>query len=90
MAVLPVMTWAQFAPAAGQPGTTAMHADSSALVAWATGCVIERGPMQIDNPSLGMATFGTEQDAIGARSMTHPVAQATKADESACIAVVPG
>ena len=73
MAVLPVMTWAQFAPAAGQPGTTAMYADSSAFVAWATGCVIERGPMQIDNPSLGMANFGTEQDAIGVPGGTMTV-----------------
>ena len=38
MALVPVSLWAQFAPAADLPGTTAMHADSSAFVAWATGC----------------------------------------------------
>ncbi len=50
--------WAQFAPAQDQPGTTAMHADSSAFVAWATGCVAEPGPMNITNPSGGNAGTG--------------------------------
>lgn len=55
MALVPVTLWAQFAPAQGQPGTTAMHADSSAFVAWATDCVAEPGPMNITNPSAGVA-----------------------------------
>ena len=50
MAMVPVALWAQFAPAEDKPGTTAMHADSSAFVAWATGCTVERGPMRIDKP----------------------------------------
>ena len=58
LALVPVTLWAQFAPAQGQPGTTAMHADSSAFVAWATGCVAEPGPMNITNPSAGMAGSG--------------------------------
>ncbi len=58
MALVPVTLWAQFAPAQGQPGTTAMHADSSAFVAWATGCVAEPGPMNITNPSGGNAGTG--------------------------------
>jgi hypothetical protein len=58
LALVPVALWAQFAPAQGQPGTTAMHADSSAFVAWATGCVAEPGPMNITNPSGGMAGSG--------------------------------
>ena len=58
LALVPVALWAQFAPAQGQPGTTAMHADSSAFVAWATGCVAEPGPMNISNPSGGMAGSG--------------------------------
>ena len=49
---------APFAPAQDQPGTTAMHADSSAFVAWATGCVAEPGPMNITNPSAGLAGQG--------------------------------
>ena len=65
MVMVPMALWAQFAPAAGQPGTTAMHADSSAFVGWATGCTVERGPMNVANPSLGVANFGSEEDAIG-------------------------
>ncbi|MBQ3710241.1 MAG: T9SS type A sorting domain-containing protein [Bacteroidales bacterium] len=58
IAMLPMVLWAQFAPAPGQPGTTAMHADSSAFVAWATGCTVNPGPMNITNPSAGMAGSG--------------------------------
>lgn len=58
LALVPVTLWAQFAPAQDQPGTTAMHADSSAFVAWATGCEAEPGPMNITNPSAGMAGSG--------------------------------
>ena len=67
MAMVPMALWAQFAPAAGQPGTTAMHADSSAFVAWATDITVERGLMQINNPSLGYASYGPDiTDALGA------------------------
>ena len=65
MALVPTMLWAQFAPEAGVAGTTAMHCDSAAFVAWATGCVIERGPQQIDDPSLGLVSYGADADAIG-------------------------
>ena len=58
LALVPVTLWAQFAPAQDQPGTTAMHADSSAFVAWATGCVAEPGPMNITNPGGGNAGTG--------------------------------
>ena len=58
LALVPVTLWAQFAPAQDQPGTTAMHADSSAFVAWATGCVAEPGPMNITNPEGGLAGSG--------------------------------
>lgn len=53
-----MVSWAQFAPAPGQPGTTAIHADSSAFVAWATGCTVNPGPMNIANPSAGLAGSG--------------------------------
>lgn len=58
MAMVPVAVWAQFAPAQDKPGTTAMHADSSAFVAWAIDCVAEPGPMNITNPSAGLAGSG--------------------------------
>ena len=66
MALMPAALWAQFAPAADLPGTTAMHADSSAFVAWATGCTSERGLMRIDKPHLGYASFGADSLVLGA------------------------
>lgn len=65
LALVPVTLWAQFPPAAGLPGTTAMHADSSAFVAWATGCTSERGLKRIDKPHLGYAEFGHDTLVLG-------------------------
>ncbi len=65
MALVPTMLWAQFAPEAGVAGTTAMHADSSTFVAWATGCTVERGPQQIDDLRLGLVSYGADADALG-------------------------
>ena len=65
LAMVPVALWAQFAPAQDKPGTTAMHADSSAFVAWATGCTVERGPMRIDRPENGLASYGVDSLALG-------------------------
>ena len=73
MALMPTMLWAQFAPAAGIAGTTAMHADSSAFVAWATGCTVERGLQRIDKPNLGVANFGNESLALGVPGGTMDV-----------------
>jgi len=56
---------AQFAPAANQVGTTAIAKDSAAFVAWATGCVIQRGYMDIAVPDSGYASVGSESAAIG-------------------------
>ncbi len=73
--MVPVALWAQFAPAQDKPGTTAMHADSSAFVAWATGCVVEPGPMNITNPSAGLAGTGWPAgNAIGSPDGTYGVA----------------
>ena len=74
LVVLPLLSVAQFAPPAGQEGTTAMHADSSAFVGWATGCVVEPGPMNITNPSAGVAGAGwPAENAIGAPEGTYGV-----------------
>ena len=74
MAMMPGLALAQFAPAQDQPGTTAMHADSTAFVGWATGCVAEPGPMNISNPSLGTAGAGyPAENAIGAPDGTYGV-----------------
>ena len=73
MALVPVSLWAQFAPASCFPGTTAMHADSSAFVAWATGCTVERGLMRINKPNLGYASFGEEALVSGVPGGTYDV-----------------
>ena len=65
LALVPTMLWAQFPPASCFAGTTAMHADSSAFVAWATGCTVERGPKRIDVPNSALASFGDESLALG-------------------------
>ncbi|MGQ0827811.1 MAG: T9SS type A sorting domain-containing protein [Bacteroidota bacterium] len=57
---------AQFAPPVGQTGTTSMYKDSSAFVAWATGCTSVRGYQDISNTSLGYASTGADSMALGA------------------------
>lgn len=58
-----------YAPPAGQIGTTAIHKDSSAIVAWASGIEIERGYINAsdtnatDNGS-NRATFGVPENAL--------------------------
>jgi hypothetical protein len=56
---------AQFAPQATIPGSTAIHKSSSLFTAWATDCSVQRGLMQIDNPSLGYASSGDSTSALG-------------------------
>lgn len=56
---------AQFAPAAGKNGTTALHKDSSAFVNWAKTCTVERGLQDITQPELGLANVGTAENALG-------------------------
>lgn len=60
-----LQTSAQFAAPAGQAGSTAMAADSSAFLAWATGCTVQRGPQNIADPALGDASYGEAMDAVG-------------------------
>ena len=66
LAMVPVALWAQFAPAQDKPGTTAMHADSSAFVGWATGVEVVHGPMNISNPDLGVTGANyPDENALG-------------------------
>jgi hypothetical protein len=65
--------FAQFAPAAGQPGSTAIHKDSSIIIAWATGVELIRGYINISNPSQthegsNFASFGFPENALGPAS----------------------
>jgi hypothetical protein len=59
--------WAgPFAPAAGQPGSTAIAADDPAFVGWATAYTdFNPGPQNIANPALGLASFGSPSNALG-------------------------
>ena len=59
------MTFAQFDPPAGQPGSFAMKKDSTAFVAWATKCKIKRGYQNIAAPSSGYASIGDSSSATG-------------------------
>jgi hypothetical protein len=54
-----------FAPAAEIIGSTAVKKDSSIIVAWATGITIERGYLNITNPSAGKASYGLASAGIG-------------------------
>lgn len=57
---------AQYAPQAGLSGSTAISAASGQFVAWATHCTIQRGFMNIADPSLGYASAGDSSFATGA------------------------
>jgi hypothetical protein len=56
---------AQFAPQAGVSGSTAISADSSVFVAWATACQVQRGYRDIAVPDSGYASAGIESNATG-------------------------
>ncbi|MGB0839337.1 MAG: T9SS type A sorting domain-containing protein [Chitinophagales bacterium] len=58
-------TMAQYAPAAGQPGTTAIPADSSIFVTWANYCTLERGWINIADTTLGKTSLGLATAATG-------------------------
>lgn len=69
LAAVPV--WAgPYAPAGGQPGSTAIRATDSRILGWATGATIVRGLRQIDNPALGYAYYG---GATGTPSNAAPI-----------------
>ncbi|MDO8999194.1 MAG: T9SS type A sorting domain-containing protein [Bacteroidota bacterium] len=54
-----------YAPAVGQPGTSAMHKDSSAFINWVNYCSVIRGYQDISNSSLGYASAGDSSMVIG-------------------------
>ena len=56
---------AQYAPPAGQEGSTAIHVDSSVFVDWANKCNLELGWMNLTDTSLGRVSFGDSLDATG-------------------------
>jgi hypothetical protein len=73
----PYFTLAQFAPPAGQPGSTAIFKDSSLFVNWAKTCSIQLGYVDITDTSVyyggsNKANFGVESDVLG-KSDDHVV-----------------
>jgi hypothetical protein len=55
-----------FAPAAGQPGSSAIANTSPAIMEWASGFRdLIRGPMNIADPGAGLASFGSGTEALG-------------------------
>jgi hypothetical protein len=67
---LPLFTWAQFPPPAGQPGSTAIFKDSSILINWAKTCKAELGYINIADTNVNFAgsnkaNYGIEADALG-------------------------
>jgi len=72
--VLPAAVMAQFAPAAGQAGTTAIYKDSTAFTGWAVSCKVTRGFINIEDTTetytqgdttSNRAFFGTAENAVG-------------------------
>ena len=63
--MLPFLVKGQFAPPAGQPGTTAIYKDSSVFVNWATHCEVNRGWQNIADTTLGRANVGDSSMACG-------------------------
>jgi len=59
------ITTAQFAPAAGIAGSTAIFKNDNSFVSWATQCTISRGYFDISNTSLGFTTVGDNSSAVG-------------------------
>lgn len=66
LCLLPVLASGQFAPPAGEPGTTAIHKDSSIFIGWAAGCTISAGLRDIAQPDSGYADAGDSSLALGA------------------------
>lgn len=61
-----IWSFSQYAPAAGQVGTTAVHKDSSAISEWANVVVdFERGASNIANGWGVLASFGDSTEALG-------------------------
>lgn len=63
---------AQFAPAAGFAGTTAISADSNIIKYWATSGVVKRGWQNIADTILGYTTAGDDSYILG-KALDNPV-----------------
>jgi hypothetical protein len=56
---------AQYAPQAGVMGSTAIPVTSQLIKSWANECVVQRGYLDIAQPSLGYVSSGSDNMGIG-------------------------
>ncbi len=70
---LPLCLVAQFAPAVGQLGCSAIYKDSSAIQSWADSCKVYRGWKDIANKNLGKVSFGKDSAGIGSVNISNGV-----------------
>jgi len=61
----PAFVGAQFAPPAGQPGSTALHKDDPSFLSWISEIEVTRGYQDIQTPDLGLAETGEPAFAQG-------------------------
>jgi hypothetical protein len=54
-----------YAPPAGEPNSTAIYMDDPNVVAWATGITVQRGYVNISEPSKGYTSYGEPENALG-------------------------
>lgn len=54
-----------FCGAVGTPGCTAIRYDSNIVAGWATGCVVDRGLVDIANPNGPRAQYGADSAGTG-------------------------
>ncbi len=62
---LPIIAVAQFAPPAGQIGSSAISADSAIFSQWAFSCYITRGFQDISTPENGYTSVGDSSLVLG-------------------------
>ena len=60
-----VVSAGPYAPAAGEPNSTAIYMDDPNFAAWATGITVQRGYVKIDEPDLGYVSYGSDANALG-------------------------
>lgn len=71
--LFPCKGYSQFAPSVGQPGTTAIHKDSSVFIDWALSCKITPGFQDISTPQTGYANVGDSASATGKAGLNGTV-----------------
>jgi len=65
-----IFSQAQYAPAADEEGTTAIHKDSSIIKAWVSDCRVQRGYIDIEDTTkedndTNRASFGADTNVLG-------------------------